>query len=233
MITIIQPRLWGGYGFGNDKQVFVYIKGSEIPAGVNLTESSPAHRNIIATGDVANPTQSFIDFPPGGWTASWVFVRADKSFLYYGSINDLKSRPFTLECWVKITLDTGFDQVIMQADNGAGDGVECGARANNAWVKVGLVKIINVAATVVYGTWQRWVVTRDDSNNLRLYINGALIGSAVVGSLNLNQRLCFADSWVDRSVCMTGSLAGMRFSPGYCRYRNRPISPSNWPTRRW
>jgi len=236
MISVIQPRLWGACGFGNDKQTWIYVRGDEPLIGIRITESSPVHKLIMVDGDGAlKPVQSFIDFPPGGWKASWGFVRGmpQGQFIYDEGISaNLKSRPFTLECWAKILGDTTFDQLIMQNDNGAGAGVEFGSRANNAWVKVGAVKVIDVPAIVVYGTWQQWRLIRDDLNNIRLYVDGLLVGTAAVGDFGGGQRFACANSWTTRMFGMTGSLSGIRFSTGYCRYRTR-TSPLVWPVRRW
>jgi hypothetical protein len=241
MISIIQPKLWGGYGFGSDSLSQYYVRGDESVVGGVFTESSPYGK--IYTVDKAGgvgPVQDFVDVPAGTpWKASWNFaVPADRGRLLAPAVPNhytMLSRAFTIECWAKVAGNTGnFQMFVDLSSGGSFNGIYMACL--NTTLIIGTMSSppgLSIAGAVTFGVWQHWILTRDENLNMKLYRDGILIGSVVQPSLGTGCPACVGNRYDDNQFVLWGRICGVRVSRGFCRYRNQPRSPANWPLRKW
>jgi hypothetical protein len=83
---------------------------------------------------------------------------------------------FTIECWIRLD-DLSAYRAITRTAGGLDIGVQPNGLINCDQTSVGIIAN-SATAVITAGTWYHVAVTRDTSNNYKIYVNGTQVASA-------------------------------------------------------
>jgi len=135
---------------------------------------------------------------------------------------------FTIEAWIYLNSTT--DELIWsQFTNAAAD--RSSLRVTSGKLVFYNINTSNVSSTnnVSTGTWVHIAVTRDSSNNLRLFINGNVEATSASYTYSIQQTRATFGAFYDNSSDFDGYMDDIRVTAGYARYTaNFTPQTSQW-----
>ena len=161
------------YANGNDRHfsnvsLLLHMDGAN--GSTTFTDNSANARTITAVGNAQiSTTQSQF----GG--ASAYFDGTGDYLSFTGGMPSGSGTAFTIECWIRLD-DLSSYRAITRTAGGLDIGVQPNGVINCDQTSVGI--IANSATGVITaGTWYHIAVTRDTSNNYKIYVNGTQVAS--------------------------------------------------------
>ena len=161
------------YANGNDRHfsnvsLLLHMDGAN--GSTTFTDNSSNARTITAVGNTQiSTTQSKF----GG--ASAYFDGSGDYLSFTGGMPSGSGTAFTIECWIRLD-DLSSYRAITRTAGGLDIGVQPNGLINCDQTSVGI--IANSATGVITaGTWYHIAVTRDTSNNYKIYVNGTQVAS--------------------------------------------------------
>ena len=138
---------------------------------------------------------------------------------------DFGTGQFTIELWVYFSSSVSTTQMFVSSNYNAATGAGGWAflrRGDNNTI------VFTQGANVAYGktwspslnTWYHCAVTRDSSNNLRIFVDGTQVGStdaSVTASINGATSLLIGTNQIS-PFPLTGYIQDLRITKGYARY---------------
>ena len=151
---------------------------------------------------------------------------------------DFGTGQFTIELWVYFSSSVSTTQMFVSSNYNAATGAGGWAflrRGDNNTI------VFTQGANVAYGktwspslnTWYHCAVTRDSSNNLRIFVDGTQVGStdaSVTASINGATSLLIGTNQIG-PFPLTGYIQDLRVTRGYARYTANFTPPTSaFPT---
>jgi hypothetical protein len=128
---------------------------------------------------------------------------------------------FTFECWF-YTTSTAAQTIIKGAANGF---LVDFSNTFIGYGKASVIYIINVTTTIVPNQWNHIVVSRNTSNQSRMWLNGTSIGSSNSDNYSFNNVITYIGQDPTALNYMVGYISNLRFVKGTALYD--PTSASN------
>ena len=182
-----------------------------------FTDNSSNALAVTANGDAKiSTTQSKF----GG--ASGYFDGTGDYLSFTGGMPSGAGTAFTIECWIRLD-DLASYRSITRTAGGLDIGVQASGIIGCDQTQVGI--IANSAAGVITaGTWYHVAITRDTSNNYKIYVNGTQVASGT-NSFSVTAATTIGYSSYSGSHYFKGYIDDFRVTIGVARAITVPTAP--------
>ena len=183
-----------------------------------FTDSSPNNLTVTPNGSIAiSTTQSKF----GG--ASAYFDGTGDYLSFTGGMPSGAGTEFTIECWVRLD-DLADYRMITRTVGGIDFYV-----VPDGSISVGRSGVVGIAASatglITAGTWYHIALTRDTSNNYKIYINGVQVASGT-NSFSVTAATTIGYSEYSGSHYFKGYIDDLRITKGVSRYNSNFTPPT-------
>ena len=193
-------------------------------AGTFLDSSS----NNLTITTVGSAYQSnFTPFSPNGWSG-YFNGTSDQLYIANNTLFDLGTNPFTIEFWWLPTKNT--DQNITGKWNSSSQWIL-------QWRNTGVFRfaynsstVFDCAYTLPIGTWLHFAISRDSSNNGRMFVNGVQIGTTTtITTINATTDQFNIGTSQNGTNLTEGTISNFRLVKGTALYTTSNFTPSASP----
>jgi hypothetical protein len=131
---------------------------------------------------------------------------------------------FTFECWFYLERTTGIQTIASKWVSGTTAWLcDFSSSTFNFYLaQSGAADSINASWTATTGQWYHIAVTRDSSNNVRMFLNGVQIGSTITSTRTASSTspvaICFNNSGVSGAGHLQGYVSNFRILKGTAVY---------------
>ena len=176
------------FSVSNSNQTMMLIKADDAATDEQVDRSSNTYSitendgggSSSGSGHVAS--SAFTPYHPGGYS-TFLDGTGDYLSVAYSADHTFGSGQFTVECWVYMTAyeGTGFNTFLMKSD---GTNNDWQLDYKNGSTELRFIPYVSssantsaavATATLALNTWHHIAVSRDGSNDLRLFHNGSLL----------------------------------------------------------
>jgi hypothetical protein len=203
----------------NFENVTLLLHGDGTNGGQNNTFVDGSTNNFTITRN-GNTTQG--TFSPYGDNWSNYFQAAGNRISFSSSNINVGTNQFTLEAWI-FPISSGGWRAIYAFGPSADDAIYITPGGNLALYRGGVV--VQSAATVPINNWSHVAVSRDSSNNVRVFLNGTASG-AVNLTYSFNNNSSVISSRLDGNENTVCYISNLRLLIGTALYTSSFTPPT-------
>lgn len=195
-----------------------------------IIDKSQSAKHVALYGDVKSSTTQTKHLSSSMYFDGSDYIRAE-----YQGLSNFGTKPFTIEGWFYLTVAPSNYITLVQSRNlsSSTTGWEVTISASDFYFDVN-GSVAAKGSAISQNTWYHYAVTRDSSNNVKLFLDGTQVGSTASNITNdftldifwIGAKYNAFESGGDVVRYFTGYMSDVRLTKGHARYTSNFTAPT-------